>query len=75
MQSNKGKYKVLHLWRINPIHQYMLWATQLENSFAEKALGVLVDTKLNMKEQCSIMTKKDSCILGCNRSAASGQGR
>ncbi|PKU34546.1 hypothetical protein llap_15151 [Limosa lapponica baueri] len=32
----------------NLIHQYVLVATQLESSFAEKDVGVLVDTKLNM---------------------------
>lgn len=44
MKFNKGKCKVLHLWRSNPRRQYMLGVTQLENSLAEKDLGVLVDS-------------------------------
>jgi len=45
MKFNK-KCKILHLGRKNPIQQYMLGATQLESSFAEKDLGVLVDARL-----------------------------
>ncbi|KAK4829689.1 hypothetical protein QYF61_006064 [Mycteria americana] len=39
MKFNKEKYEVLHLGRNNPMHQYMLGATQLESSFAEKDWG------------------------------------
>jgi len=53
VKFNKGKCKVLHLGRISPIHQYMLGATQLESSFAKKGLGILVETKLNMSQQCA----------------------
>ena len=31
----------------------VLWANQLESNFAEKALVVLVETKLKMGQQCS----------------------
>jgi len=54
MKSNKGKCKDLHLGRNNPIHQHMPGADHLESSFAEKDLGVLVNTKLNMSQHlCS----------------------
>lgn len=34
--------KVLHLERNSPMNQYMLGVTQLENSLAEKDLGIMV---------------------------------
>jgi len=49
------------------MHQYMLEATQLESSLAEKDLGVLVDTKLNVRQQCALAAKKVNGILGCIR--------
>jgi len=43
VKFNRGKRKVLCLGRNQPRHQY-----GLESSFVEKALGVLVDTRLSM---------------------------
>lgn len=48
MKFSKGNCKVLPLESSNPMHLYKLGADQLEISFTEKALGVLVETKLNM---------------------------
>ncbi|PKU43794.1 hypothetical protein llap_5894 [Limosa lapponica baueri] len=67
MKFNKEKRIVLYLGRNNPRHQYMLGATHLESSFAEYALGVLVDTKLNMGQQCGLAAKKTNGILDCFR--------
>jgi len=39
MQFNKGKLKVLHLGKNNPMQQYMLGADKLGSSLAEKDLG------------------------------------
>ncbi|KAK4828590.1 hypothetical protein QYF61_000042 [Mycteria americana] len=62
MKFNKGECKVLHLGRNNPVHQYMLGATQLESSLAEKDLEILVDTKLNRTKQCTLAAKKVNAL-------------
>ena len=50
MKFNKGKCKFLNLGRNIPFRQRRLEASWLESSFAEKVLGVLVDTKLTISQ-------------------------
>lgn len=57
MQFNREQCKALHLGSKNPIHQYMLGIILLENSFTGQTLEVLVDTKLNMGQQCTLAAK------------------
>ncbi|KAK4806607.1 hypothetical protein QYF61_013862 [Mycteria americana] len=65
MKFNKGNCQVLPLGRNNPMHQPMLGVSQLERSLAEKALGLLVDTKLNTSQQHALWeTKQTGSILG-----------
>lgn len=45
----------------------MLGAALLESSFGEKALEVLVDTTLNISQQCDLDAKKPNSVLVCIR--------
>ncbi|KAJ7408955.1 rna-directed dna polymerase from mobile element jockey-like [Willisornis vidua] len=52
MKFNKGKCCILHLGSGNPGCAYRLGNEMLESSDTERDLGILIDSKLNMNQQC-----------------------
>ena len=65
MKFNKDKCQGLHLGRRNPGMQHRLGSTWVRSSSVERVLGVLVDNKLNMSDQCAAVAKKANRMLGC----------
>ena len=73
MRFNKAK--VLHVGRGSPRY-YTDWAkTPLRAALLEKYLGVLVDKKPDVSQQCTLANGKVSCVLGCIKRGVASRER
>jgi len=57
------------------MHQYRLGVDLLDSSSAERDLGVLVDDRLTMSQQCALAAKAANGILACIKKSVDSRSR
>jgi len=57
------------------MYQYRLGVDLLESSSTERDLGVLVDDRLAMSQQCALAAKKGNGLLRCIKRSVASRSR
>jgi len=57
------------------MHYNRLGTNLLEREFAEKDVGLLVDTRLTTSQECILVARKATSLLGCIRQNIASRSR